>query len=317
MPRVKVKAIVNETSNIRSLLLGSADGTILPAVVPGAHIDVYLSDSLVRQYSLCNGPQDDCDYQIAVKLDPLSRGGSLAMHRDVRVGDELQISTPRCQFVLAETALPKLLIAGGIGITPLLSMARHLAAQRRRFELHYFVRSNIEVAFQSVLDREDLCRSTYIHCGLDRDSTREILTRAIETSPPDAEIYTCGPAGLMNLVERIARGATPPRQVTNEHFRAADAPTDATDHAFLVQLASTAKQYHVPADQCITEALASQGIVIATSCKEGLCGTCVTTVLHGEPDHRDFCLSEEEREVERKFCPCVSRSFSPVLILDR
>ena len=313
---VRVAEIRDETVEIKSFHLVPADGKSLPPFTPGSHISVQIRDGLTRQYSLCNGPEDTSAYQIAVKREAESRGGSRALHERISEGDVLAIAPPRNHFPLAAGARHHMLLAGGIGITPLLSMARHLQRAGASFELKYFTRSIAHTAFHEVLSRHELSGKVDFHYALDLASLRIYLHGLLRERPAGAHLYVCGPRPFMTLVEDIAQATWPPETIHMEFFSADPLASSGPRVPFEVRLARTQATYTVPAEKTILEVLAEHGIAIANSCGQGVCGTCITGVLDGTPDHRDAFLSDKERRACDKMMLCVSRAKSECLVLD-
>jgi vanillate O-demethylase ferredoxin subunit len=305
-----------ETRDICTFELQALDGSPLPAFEAGAHIDVALPGGPVRQYSLCNPPGETHRYEIAVLRDARSRGGSVGMHA-LCAGQVLNISAPRNHFPLAGGARHHVLFAGGIGVTPLLSMAHALAARGASFELHYCTRSPSATAFRQRIADSALAAHTVFHHD-DGPAARRLDAQALLSSPAlqGAHLYVCGPAGFMDWVLAAGRAAGwGEDRLHREYFAAA--PIDpGADGAFEVQIASTGQVLAVPADQSVTAALARHGIEVFTSCEQGVCGTCVLRVLEGTPDHRDMYLTDDERALNDRFTPCCSRARSARLVLD-
>ena len=323
MQKVKVASVRRETPEIISLDLVSTDGDALPSAPPGSHIDVAVGSACseqgtppLRQYSLCQGPQETDRYRIGVKREADSRGGSRWLHEAVREGDVLHIGRPRDNFAPAKDAGFHLLVAGGIGITPMLSMALHLHAKGARFQLEYFVRSMDHAAFAASLERAPFRDSVRFNVGVPRERLEDAARDLVGARPtPSSHLYVCGPAPFMGVIERVAAGAWPACAVHREYFGAATGQ-QAANGAFTVRLARSGKEFQVPAGVPIVEVLESSGVPIETSCRQGACGTCMVNVLEGTPDHRDsFLLPEEQRE-GRCIITCVSRSLSPTLVLD-
>jgi vanillate O-demethylase ferredoxin subunit len=313
---VRVAAIQDETEEIKSFRLAPVSGKPLPPFTPGAHISVQVRDGVTRQYSLCNAPNDTTAYHIAVKREPESRGGSRALHERVTEGDVLAIAPPRNHFPLARGAKHHVLLAGGIGITPLLSMVHHLQEAGASFELKYFTRSIRHTAFHEVLSNPELSGKVDFHYALDPESLRKYLHKLLQHRPDGAHLYACGPRPFMNLVEEIASASWPDEAVHMEFFSADPLASSGPRAPFEIKLARTQAVYQVPAEKTILEVLAEHGIPITTSCGQGVCGTCITGVLEGEPDHRDAFLSEKERKACDKMMLCVSRAKSERLTLD-
>ncbi len=312
----KVMLVRDEAIDVKSFELAKSSGDALPPFTPGAHIDLHLGPGLVRQYSLCNGPGDVDRYRIAVKKEPASRGGSEAMHGKINVGDEIGISAPRNNFALKEHAGPALLIAGGIGITPILSMARHLHLGGRHWSLHYFTRSIAHTAFHDVLSERRFLGKVTFHYAAEPEAIRAYLRKVLWHRADNAQLYLCGPRPFMDLVETTASATWPPEAVNLEYFTADSASLSGPRDTFKVTLARSGGDYLIPADKSIVEALAEHGIEIETSCEQGVCGTCLTGVLSGTPDHRDVFLTDEEKLAGDKMMCCVSRAKSDALTLD-
>jgi ferredoxin-NADP reductase len=281
---------------------------------PGAHIDVHLPNGLVRQYSLVNGPGELQHYVIGVKREPESRGGSACLHDTVREGDVLAISEPRNNFPLRRDAFHTTLIAGGIGITPLLAMAQALHVNRLDFALHYFAQSEDHLAFGDRL--ETVGDHLTPHLGLDADRTRaELATILAATAGDGHHIYVCGPAPMLDATREIAADLGWPDEAVHFEYFTNTNEID-TSSSFDIELARSALTLTVPAGISIVEVLREHGVQMPTSCEQGACGTCVATVLGGEPDHQDVYLNGTERKAGDRIMTCVSRSRSDRLILD-
>ncbi len=312
---VRVQRRLAEAEGICSFELVTTDGVPLPAFTAGAHIDVHLGASLIRQYSLCNDPAERHRYCIAVLREPQSRGGSLAVHEQVQEGQTLTISQPRNHFPLV-AAKRSLLIAGGIGITPIIAMARTLHAQRSEFSMHYCGRSASRMAFVEELKRSSFKDSVHIHAD-DGVGYQPFDVQAELCNPePDTHLYVCGPGGFMNHVLDSAKSSGWTESQLHREFFAA-APIDTSgDGSFEMKLAKSGQSFQVPAKKTALEVLLAQGLDIPFSCESGVCGTCLTRVVEGKPDHKDSYLTDAERAVGDQFLPCCSRSKSPVLVLD-
>ncbi|MFA5662501.1 2Fe-2S iron-sulfur cluster-binding protein [Castellaniella sp.] len=319
---VRVAGRIELARDIIGFTLVDPAGGLLPAYEPGAHIDVHLPGGYIRQYSLSGDARQTRQYDIAVLREPESRGGSVAAFDRVRVGDILPISAPRNRFALMH-ATRSLLFAGGIGITPLFSMARALHAQKAGFELHYSCREPARMAYRDAL--QGMLSPGQLFLYFDQAEPPDVAGRPdipaiLRSAERDVQIYICGPAGYIEWVQGQARAAgVVESRIRCERFAldAADRPvlTD-EDVAFEVELASTGEIFQIPADESITSALDRQGVYIPVSCEEGICGTCLTGVCSGTPDHRDTYLTDEEHEANDQFTPCVSRALTPRLVLD-
>lgn len=313
---VRVRNRTEEAEGIASFVLEATDGTALPAHTAGAHIDVHVAPGLVRQYSLCNDPVDRSVYRIAVLREPQSRGGSAGMHAQVHDGSVLSISAPRNYFPLFSGATRTLLLAGGIGITPILAMARTLHAQGEPFDLHYCGRSASRMAFIDELKKSAFASSVQVHLDDGEPQQRFNAQKVAENPQPGVHLYVCGPSGFMDHVLTTARTVGwADEQLHREYFAAAPVDTSA-DGAFTVQLAKSQLRCDIPADKSVLEVLLSRGIDIPYSCEAGVCGTCLTRVIAGTPDHRDSFLTDAEKDAGDQFLPCCSRTKSPLLVLD-
>ncbi len=312
--RVARKAV--EAQDIVTLELVAVDGSTLPAFGAGAHVDVQLPGGVTRQYSLCNDPQETHRYLVGVLRDPASRGGSQAVHELVKEGDVLQISTPKNHFPLAHDAKRSLLLGGGIGITPILCMAERLANTGADFELHYATRSPERTAFRERIVASNFADKVAFH--FDDGAAAQKLDLAALLAQPQAgtHLYVCGPKGFMDAVLNTAREkGWPEAQLHYEFFGAEVAKSD-SDASFEIKLASSGRIVMVPKDKTVTQALAEAGVEIMMSCEQGVCGTCLTRVLEGVPDHKDSYLTPEEQAANDQFLPCCSRAKTPQLVLD-
>jgi vanillate O-demethylase ferredoxin subunit len=315
---VKVSRKVQEAEDIFSYELVREDGGPLPAFTAGAHIDVQVSDKLVRQYSLCNDPAERHRYVIAVLRDPASRGGSVAIHDDTRQGDLISISEPRNLFALVPSPRT-LLFAGGIGVTPLLAMAEQLAQSGADFRLHYCTRSLARTAFSRRIAASGYAQRVQFHLDDGALAQKLDLQSVLATSDPGTHLYVCGPGGYIDYVTNTARSLGWPEQSLHvEYFTAAPQAAQelSDDVAFEVRIASSGQVIAVAAGQSVVDVLAEQGFEIPLSCEQGFCGTCVTGVLEGIPDHRDIYFTEAEHARNDQFTPCCSRSKSKLLVLD-
>ena len=313
---VRVARRTREAVDVCSYELEAVDGKPLPAFSAGSHIDLRLPDGLVRQYSLCNSPSATRNYLIGVLRDPMSRGGSQRLHDEVREGDRLQISAPRNHFPLAHDASQHMLLAAGIGVTPILCMAERLATIGATFRMHYCARSRDRAAFEQRIRQSSFADRVRFHFD---DGPPEQLLDIPKTVPwpsTGLHLYVCGPKGFMDAVLAAARAKG--WDSTNLHFEffAAGVTLTGRETPFKVKLASTGQVIDVPANASVIDALAQAGVEVLTSCREGVCGTCLTRVLEGRPEHRDLFLSPEDKASNEQFTPCCSRSRTAVLVLD-
>jgi vanillate O-demethylase ferredoxin subunit len=296
-------------------------GLELPSYEAGSHIDVHLPNGLVRQYSLCGDPQERMRWRIAVLRESASRGGSAALHDGVHVGDRLKVGVPRNLFALAD-APEHLLIGGGIGITPLLAMARSLHAGARPFQLHACYRSPAHAAFAEELAASPFAGQVHLHFDDASDKQKFDVTQVLASAGPGSQthLYVCGPAGFIDYVLSAARRlGWAEQRLHREHFAPVPAPkptTTAAEGAFELRLARSGRTLAVPADRSVLQVLLGAGVDVPCSCEAGVCGTCVLPVLEGVPDHRDSFLTPAERDAGGTFVPCCSRALTPVLVVD-
>ncbi|MEV4645526.1 PDR/VanB family oxidoreductase [Saccharopolyspora sp. NPDC049357] len=311
---VRVAEIIQETEDICAIRLVREDGEPFGPYQAGAHIDVTGPTGLLRQYSLCSPPSDPSSLLIAVKHEPNSRGGSAALHR-VAVGDRLKIGEPRNLLTLDGTADRHVLVAGGIGVTPLLSMAYELHRQAADFELHYVARSRDKAAFTDLLEnRVEFRDRVHLHFGLPRTELPAVLADVAPVLTPASHVYTCGPQGFMDQVTSVFAQVVGEQHVHVEHFAATEVDTS-QDKPFTVEL-DTGEVFEIPAGESILSVLTENGIEVFKSCEEGICGSCVSGVVAGTPDHRDNCLSTAEKAADDQIALCVSRALSGKLVIE-
>ncbi|WP_332851723.1 PDR/VanB family oxidoreductase [Duganella sp. S19_KUP01_CR8] len=314
--QVRVERRHVEAEDICTYELVSADGAPLPPFTAGAHIDVHVGAGLVRQYSLCNPPQERHRYLIGVLRDPSSRGGSKTMHEEVLAGATLQISVPKNHFPLAD-AERSLLLAGGIGVTPILAMAEALSARGAAFQMHYCARSPERTAFRQRIAAAPFAPQVHFHYDSGDAAQKLDLPALLAQLDRKTHIYFCGPSGFIDHVKVTSKAQQwPPEQLHLEYFGAAATPAADGDQPFEVKLASSGNVYAIPADSTVLRVLTDAGVFIPASCEQGVCGTCLTRVLDGVPDHRDLYLDESEQAANDQFTPCCSRSKTGTLLLD-
>lgn len=288
----------------------SPDGTPLPAYEPGAHIDVHLPVGLTRQYSLVRPYRAGEPYMVGIKRESASRGGSRVMHEQARVGDWFQVGGPRNTFQLARDAPCTVLIAGGIGITPLWCMAQALDEMGAPFELHYAVRTRADAAFLAELER--MGPRARLHVDAEAQGLLDVAA-ILASAPPNAHLYCCGPAPMLQAFEAAAAD-WPETQRHVEYFSAP--PLEPIAGGFLVALARSGREFVVPPGSTILETLRSAGLTVPASCEQGVCGTCETRVLEGIPEHRDLLLTPAEKASGKTMMICCSGSLSQRLVLD-
>lgn len=313
----RVLAKRTEAEGICSVELVSADGRELPRFSAGAHIDLHLPNGLVRQYSLCNHPEERHRYLVAVLRDPHSRGGSAAVHDLVQEGDVLQISAPRNHFDLVP-AQHSILLGGGIGVTPILCMAEQLAQSNAPFEMHYCTREPSRTAFQHRIAAASFASRVSYH--FDNAAPEQKLEAQAVLGRPDAgrHLFVCGPNGFMNWIIDTAKELGWAEDHIHREYFAAGALDTSSDGSFQVRIASNGAVLTVQKNETITQVLEANGFDLPLSCEQGVCGTCLTRVLEGEIDHRDMFLTDAERARHDQFTPCVSRAQAgcQTLVLD-
>jgi tetrachlorobenzoquinone reductase len=313
--QLRVKRISFEAETINSYELVSPTGEDLAPFTAGCHIDVHLPNGMIRSYSLLNDPSETRRYVIAVNKDEIGRGGSKFIHETIRVGDIVTISHPRNNFALCESATHSVLIAGGIGITPLLSMIRRLESLGRSWELFYAARTRLSAAF--VDDLSAICPDAggRLHVNFDKEPSGRMfdLSAIVKAAPSDAHLYCCGPVPMLEAFEAAAADR-PGDHVHVEYFKAREKP--ALEGGFEVRLARSKRTIKVSAGKTILDALLEAGIAANYACTEGVCGTCETRVIEGIPDHRDLFLGKEEQAANNTMMICCSGSKSPILVLD-
>jgi tetrachlorobenzoquinone reductase len=308
--RLRVKATTWEAPNILSYDLRAADGGELPAFTAGAHVDVHLGNGVVRSYSLLNSQAERHRYVIAVQKDAATRGGSKWMHEHIHTGELVTVAAPRNNFPLAEAAEHSILFAGGIGITPIMSMIERLSALGRSWNLYYCARTRAGAAF---VDRLAAWRQVHFNFDGEPGGALLDLTGIVRSASDRTHFYCCGPLGMLGAFEQVT-ASLPGERVHVEYFSAKEPP--AQTGGFTVVLAKSGRQIPIPAGKSILDALFDAGIDVPHSCKEGVCGSCETTVLEGVPDHRDLILTKEEQAANRSMMICCSGSKSEHLVLD-
>lgn len=297
---------------IIGLELVAANDVLLPPFDAGAHVDVHVRPGVVRQYSICNDPTERKRYRIGILHEPNSRGGSTEIHRTFVEGQKIQIGLPRNNFRLVDGAREAVLLAGGIGITPLLSMALHLKRHGIPFHLSYCSRTLGRAAFVSELN--ELAASATVHLD-DGPAAQRFSAEKIPFGPsPSTHAYVCGPQGFIeSITGELKRLRWAHSNIHVEHFTAA---VDKSGDTFRVIARRSGKTIKVPAAKTIAEVLLENGIEVPMSCEQGVCGTCLTKVLAGTPDHRDVYQTAAEKATNLYMTPCCSRAFSSTLELD-
>src|ERR1700722_9433302 len=307
---MRLTAITYAAEQVHLYEFRPVSGASVPPFTAGAHVDLHLPNGLVRQYSIANAQGERHRYVLGVKRDAAGRGGSRFLHDDLRVGTVVKVGGPRNNFPLVEAAAHSVLIAGGIGVTPIVSMVARLRSLARPWELHYAVRRRGEAAFLDEL----LAGDGHVRLHVDEEQGNMIDVAAIvRAAPEEAHLYCCGPTPMLEAFAAAA-ASRPAERVHLEYFSSAVAP--AVESGFIVELARSKVRVEVPPGQTILEALRARGLEVQSSCEQGICGSCETRVLAGEPDHRDMLLSDEEKAPNQVVMICCSGSRSAILVLD-
>lgn len=311
---VRVARVQRHTAEVSAYRLERCDGQPLPAAEAGAHIDLYLPGDLARSYSLCGEPALSAQgYEIAVKREAGGRGGSRAVHEQLSEGRLLRIGRPRNLFPLAPEAPHHRLLGGGIGVTPLVAMAHALHARGAAFDLHVFVRSAEHLPLRAALEAAPWRARVTVHTD-DAPTTRAEPAALVAQAPAGAHLYYCGPEGFMAALREACRD-WPAERVHFEHFGTPEKPAPAgADAGFELILARRQQRLQVPPGKSIALVLHGAGIPVDTVCEQGICASCITPYLDGQPDHQDSCLSDEERATH--LAVCCARSLTPTLTLD-
>jgi ferredoxin-NADP reductase len=298
--QVTVTRRIEDPSGAVAYELRSNDRS-LPKFQAGSHIELHLPNGLIRSYSLMNNQNDTDRYLIGVGRDENSRGGSIYMHREVFVGDKLKISLPSNLFPLDEAAPRSVMFAGGIGITPFISMIERLRELKKHWQLHYCARSRAATPFlQKLRDQPNVV----LHFDDESNGQFIDIPALIASEPPGSHFYCCGPAAMMSAFELACSRLNSP----------IEAP--AMQGGFTVTLSPLGKSIPVPRGKTILEALQEAGVDVPFSCLAGVCGTCQMNVLAGMPDHRDLILTDKERQENKVMMVCCSGSLSDVLVLE-
>jgi len=314
MRALRVSKITREAQDIASFELVDPLGLELPPFTAGAHLDVRINDDTRRQYSLCNDPQERDRYVIAVLNEPAGRGGSRAMHEQVAVGSVLPVSAPHNRFPLAgREARFHLLLAGGIGVTPMLAMIAELERRASPWHMHYCTRNPARTAFLDRLRPLIAAGKVELHHD-DGDPARGLdIARTLAAFEVGTHVYFCGPPGFMSAA-KASVGAWPPFNVHCEYFTGVEHRDDDTNSSFQIKVKKSGQVFDIPADRSIVEVLRDNGFDIETDCEDGYCGTCITRYLEGEPEHRDTVLDDDQRRQYAMIC--CARARSPMLVLD-
>ncbi|MBR0724992.1 PDR/VanB family oxidoreductase [Bradyrhizobium manausense] len=311
---VRIREVHHIATDIVSVELESATSSVLPAFSAGAHVDVHVSDGIVRQYSLCNDPSESSYYRLAILKDANSRGGSRAVHETFREGMSLKIGQPRNNFELIEDGGRAILLAGGIGITPLLSMAYRLQTLGAEFDLHLCVRTLDRAPFLDEIAATPFASKFRLHVDNGPADQCFLPERDIQFGSSQARVYVCGPKGFMDFaVSGARRAGCPDERLHTESFSGGDVKGG---HSFTVVASRSGRRLTVPGDKSIATVLEENGISVDLSCEQGICGTCLTRVLKGQPEHRDSFQTAAEKLTNDRIAICCSRSLSDEIVLE-
>ncbi len=316
--RLQVRRVWAETPRILGIELQHPLEEALPAFEAGAHLSFYLPNGMIRQYSLAGDPKERDHYRLGVQRDPNSRGGSIWMHENVVPGATLETSLPMNNFPLGLGAERYILIAGGVGITPLMSMLETLNAEGKAYHLYYCTREPEDAAFRDRLGALGASGNVEFVCDGGDPSKGLQIKDLLSEYRDGTELYCCGPSGLMSAVNDAA-AHWPANTVHFEWFVPSADPT--IDHeqgqgAFTVVIQSTGDEFSVGPDESLLEVLNANGLEVDSVCQEGVCGTCIVGVLEGEIAHRDHILDDDEKATNSVMTACCSRAVSEKLVLD-
>ncbi|UYZ82659.1 PDR/VanB family oxidoreductase [Entomomonas sp. E2T0] len=307
-----VRGLRYEAKNIISIELAPTVGTQFQSFEAGSHIDLHLPNGLVRSYSLLNSPEEKDCYVLGVLLDGNSKGGSTYIHKELRVGQELQISKPRNNFTLDEAANHSVLVAGGIGITPIYCMLVRLLTLGNSVELIYCARSRQEAAYLDQLEKLNVKITWHFD---DEKAGIPNLEQYLAGHDKDVHFYCCGPVAMLEAFEAACQKLGYDNSHV-EYFAAKEIVEAEQSHAYVVELAKSGMILDVPAGGSLIEVLETAGVLVNTACRQGICGACETKVLEGMPDHRDSVLSPRQKAANDVMMVCVSGCKSDKLILD-
>jgi tetrachlorobenzoquinone reductase len=314
--QLRLHSVTFKAEGVIELDLREPAGGRLPPAGCGAHIDLHLENGLIRSYSLCNATRDTDRYLIAVGLDANSRGGSRYLHERACVGSIMTVTAPSNSFPLVEDAKHSLLIAGGIGVTPLWSMAQRLVELGRSWEMLYAARSHRTAAYVSELEKLAHLSGAKLHLHFDDvEGGPATLGAALAKIDSAAHAYCCGPAPMIDAFRTAAQARLCDEQIHVEFFKAAQ-PVELSGGSFDVRLQRSGRVLRVNANKSILDTLLEADVEIPYSCMEGICGSCQLKVIEGIPDHRDSVLSNRQRDANDVIIACCSRSKSDVLTLD-
>ena len=317
------KTLVLEVATKRQLAeqvwqleLVSPEGEELPRFSAGSHIDVHLGNGIIRQYSLSNAPSETDRYVLAILRERESRGGSKMLCDETQPGDRLTVSHPKNLFELDESADEHVLVAAGIGITPILAMAHRLDHIDAKFRLHYRARSHAKAAYEDALRVASFSDRVEFYFTEGEDLAVFDMHKIVREMSASAHVYVCGPNGFIDHVLEVCAESLPDRQIHREFFHADNEAHQDGDVAFEVVLKDSGDRFTIPADKSVADVLIENGINVPVSCSEGICGSCISTYTDGEVDHRDMVLTERDHAKRKEFTPCCSRAKSAQLVID-
>ena len=318
--RLQMRQVTHQAQGISSFEMVDRSGNDLPAYTAGSHIDFYFHDGTIRQYSLCGDPSDRKRYLIAVLNDKNGRGGSAALHKRLHVQRDVFVGEPRNNFPIAKEAKHHLMIAGGIGVTPMLSMIYEIQKTDDNFTLHYCTKSKDYTAFQPELAALVASGKVVVHHDQGIPENGLNIKELLQDYDDGTHLYYCGPPGFMKAVTDFS-SHWPEGTVHFEYFNAPEPEVESKSpglvsnaEGFQIKIASTGAVYTVPDSKSIVDILHENNVAIETSCNVGLCKTCVIKYTEGEVKHMDCVLSKQEQE--EYLTPCCSRSLGDLLILD-
>jgi len=311
---LKISSIELVAEDVLTIELEPIDDNLLPNYKPGSHIDIHISSNLIRKYSICTKDLSQEKYRLAILREQNSKGGSAKIFKDFKLNQIIKTSMPICNFNLESSAKKSYLFAGGIGITPILSMAYALDYKGANFELYYFCRSKGKAAFYKEIVDSKFSNSTHVYFDSDTKGIRFQKEKLLQGLDVNTHIYICGPTGFMNFIKTQAIDCGySSDQIHTEYFKS---NVEKNGASFKVYAKKSGLSIDVLENQTIAQALHSIGIKVELSCEHGVCGTCLTPVLEGIPDHRDLYQTEEEKEKNLFITPCCSRARTNSLVLN-
>ena len=299
MVLIKQKQVVSDDGDVVRLELVSMDGSPLPTYEAGAHIDVMTAPQFIRQYSLCSNPGDPSSYVIGVLNEKDGTGGSLRIHKRLSEGKIVMISRPRNHFPLVADAKRSLMLAGGIGVTPLMAMAHELHKDNKDFVFYYKATSRARAGFVDELS--SVPWADKVRCYFS-DEKRLDVGDVLGDYRAGDQLYTCGPSGFMDAVFESALQQGWEEECLHREYFTVPGDIEYENHAFRVKLANAGREIEIPADKSAADVLTEAGFPIETKCSDGLCGTCVAEYSHGDVEHRDYVLSNEQRKTRLTLC---------------